>query len=292
MTLRLVPRYLIAVSILMLACVLFGAQAYADMRIFDLQHRPAEVLADTVRNLVGDEAKIAVHRNTLVVRSTPAVINEVARLVAEYDKPMRMLRITVEQGMGREDRRQRASASGRLETGSATIGVPSRPRVGDASIFISTGDVNARLQGNDVSHYENRKASQFVSVLDGSPAIIRVGRSVPFTSQLRYYSRRHPRFVESIEYQRVDTGFEVLPEVFGGNVRLKINPFMAFLDQDSPNQIVFQEMASTVSIPLGAWYDLSDHMSTQNDLSREILGVGKQSVQDSNRVRIRVDKNP
>lgn len=275
--------------LLLTLLIVSGAPALADMRIFELEHRSATELANTVRALVGEEAKVAVHRNTLVVRSTPALINEVAQLVAAYDKPISMLRISVEQGRSVDNQRQRALASGNLQVGAVTLGAPPAP-VADTSVFVSTGDVNVRMQGNDVVRYENREVGQFVSVLDGSPATILVGRAVPFTSRLRFYSQSHSRFVESIEYQHVDTGFEVLPEVVGDHVRLQVRPFMAFLDATSPGQIVFQEMAATVKIPMGAWYDLSAHMSVQNSLSREILGIGNQSGSDLNYVRIRIEK--
>lgn len=292
MGLSKVQTILLAVVISISGCFLFEAPAFADMRIFELQHHPAAKIAETVRALIGEDARIAVHRNTLAVRSTPEVINEVAALIAYYDKPLSMLRITVEQGRDTEIYTQRGSASGQLQAGSVNVGIPSAPTLGDTSIFVTSGNAQVRMSGTGVVHDERRQVSQFVSVLDGSPALILIGRAIPFTSQLRYYSRQHPHFVESIEYQRVDTGFEVLPEVVGDQVRLQINPFMSFLDKTSPNQIVYQEMTSVLNIPLGSWSDLSAHLGKEGGLNLEILGAGTGAGSDSSHVRIRIDKAP
>ncbi len=59
-----------------------GSHASAEMRIFELQHQSGGELAEMVRTLVGREAKVAAHRNTLVVNASPAELDDVARLVA------------------------------------------------------------------------------------------------------------------------------------------------------------------------------------------------------------------
>lgn len=261
----------------------------AEMRIFTLQHRPAEELAKTVRSLLGEQAKVAVHRNTIVVRASSAEIEDVARLVEAFDKPLTMLRISIDQDYDVLTSGQSLSASGSIKSGPLTVKSFSRPGPEDSSVFMSTGDARVNLTGQAVSRSESRQASQFVSVLDGSPASITVGRAVPFTSQLRFYSRRHPHYVESVSYQRVDTGFNVTPYLQGDVVEAEIAPFMSFLDQDNPLQIVFFEAQTKVRIPLGSWYDLGRHMATHDDLSQEILSTGSESQTDSRRVRIRID---
>jgi len=264
--------------------------ASAEMRIFELQHRSAEELAGTVRSLMGDQAKVAVHGNTLVVRSSPADLDEIARLVASYDQPLNMLRITIEQGRTQDVRGRGAGVSARVQGEHGAVVMQDQFRVGDASIFMSTGDADVRLQGHDIARYESRQANQFVSVLEGYPASISVGRAVPFTSQLRYYSSRHPHFVDSVSYQRVDTGFEVRPTVQGTMVRLEVHPFMSFLDQAEPREIVFEEISTTVNIPFGSWYDLGSQLESQGGLNAEILGVDSSTGHVSHQVKVRIDR--
>jgi len=145
------------------------------------------------------------------------------------------------------------------------------------------------VRAQDTRRLEDRQVSQFMVVMEGSPARISVGNSVPFTSQMRRYCRQNPTYVESIDYHNVDTGFEVLPEVYGETVQLEIRPFMAFLNPQDTKEIIFHELTTKVRLPLGAWYDLGGQMSTKDGLSREILGFGSQSASSGNSIRVRVD---
>lgn len=284
------PKRGALIALFCLALLACSGRAYAEMRIFTLEHKPAAEIAEVVRALVSDGAKVATHRNTLVVNTSPAELEEIARLVAEYDQPVRMLRVTVEQSLRETSRSHDLGASGRISSGSVVIGAGQpRRQPGNGSIIIQNDQGRVRLQGQDRSVTESRSAQQFMVVMEGSPAVIRVGQRVPFTSELYFYSRRHPHFVEVVEYQNVDTGFEVLPVVQGDRVELEISPFMAFLDRDNPNRIVFHDLVTRVRVPLGAWYDLGGQVSTSDGLSREILRTGVQSGQEENSLRVRVD---
>ncbi len=289
MLLRFCLRSFTNIALIVFLGMVLPAMATADMRIFELQHRSSAELADIIRQLVSEDAKVAAHRNTLVVNASPAELDDVARLVASYDRQLQMLRITVEQGGRMTSSGRDISASGRLQSGSAQIDVQRHSGPTDSSVMVGTGNGQLLLSGRDERSLEQRHASQFMSVQEGSPASIRVGRAVPFTSQLRYYSRRHPHFVATVDYKDVDTGFVVLPEVQGGMVHLEIRPFMTFLDSKNPNRIVFRDLSSHVSVPLGSWLDLGGHLSSSNGLGREILGVGTEAGADTHRVRIRVD---
>lgn len=282
-------KYLLVLFMALALCVSAVAPALAEMRIFELQHRPASDLAETVRPLLSEQAKLAVHRNTLVVRGTTEELAEVASLVAAFDKPLAMLRISVEQGYQSQAAGRGLSASGSVSSGPVTVGVFNRGGRDNASIHTGRGDLDVVVRGSVAGRNQSRRASQFISVLDGSPATISVGRAVPFTSQLRYFSRRHPRYLESVSYQRVDTGFHVTPYLLGDAVDAEIQPYMAFVEQDKPLQIVFHELTTKVRIPVGSWYDLSRHMETQDDLSREILSVGSETGAESGEIRIRID---
>ena len=259
------------------------------MRVFELQHRPASGAAEMVRAVADDGTKVAAYGNTLVVNARPEELVEIARLVASYDRTRQMLRVTVDQG-GRFDGHSREiAATGRFREGSLGAKLTGPERQEGGSLIIASGRDRLKIHAQDEQRLEDRRVSQFMSVLEGSPARISVGRSVPFTSELLVYWRRHPAYVETIEYQNVDTGFEILPKVVNQSVELEIAPFMAFLDKQNPDQIVFHEMAATLQIPFGVWYDLGSQISAQGGLGREILGASEQSLQSQHSIRVRVD---
>lgn len=279
----------VLISLMLLFCLLSSVQVNAQMRVFELQHRPAEELAEMVRGLVDESTKVIAHRNTLMVNASPAELAQIVNLVAAYDRAQSMLRVSVDQGSYVDDRSRELKSSGRLHTGSVDVGLNETARGDGGSIYITSGRNQIHVNAQDRRQLENRQVSQFMTVMEGSAARISVGKSVPFSSQMRTYCRQHPAFVESIDYHNVDTGFEILPEVFGTEVQLEVRPFMAFLDTQNPNQIIFHELATTVRVPFGAWYDLGGQMGAQGGLSREILGGERHSRSTGNSIRVRVD---
>jgi type II secretory pathway component GspD/PulD (secretin) len=270
----------------------FPASVSAEMRLFELQYRPVGELAEMVRSLLGEEARIAAYRNTLVVNASPSALDEVARLVASYDRSKQMLRVTIEQGKTFSEHERAVSTSGRLQDDDSRIvfGPSGKKSSKDGStIIVDSGQNRLKLRGTDSRYRESRQVSQFVSVLEGEPALVSVGRAVPFTSQMLTYCRQHPGFVATTSYENVDTGFEVLPTLYNGMVEMEVRPFMAFLDRDNPQQIVFHELATKVNIPVGTWYELGGHVQTQDGLSREILGAGRGGAQNGSSVRVKVE---
>ena len=279
----------VATAIALLLGILCSSQATAEMRIFELQHRSARELAVMVQAFVDDGAKVVAHNNKLMVNASAAELDAVAELVVAYDRIQPMLRVTVKQENRLNDRNREVSTSGQLQGGSVVVGLNGPGRVDGGSIFVTSGDSRVNVRAQDTHRSEDRQISQFMVVMEGSPARISVGKSVPFTSQMRRYCRQNPTYVESIDYRNVDTGFEVLPEVYGKEVQLEIRPFMAFLNTQNSKEIIFHELSTKVRLPLGIWYDLGGQMSTKDGLSREILGFGSQSSTSGNSIRVRVD---
>jgi type II secretory pathway component GspD/PulD (secretin) len=270
----------------------FPEQASAEMRLFELQHRPVGELAEMVRSLLGEEARVTSYRNTLVVNASPSALDEVTRLVASYDLSKQMLRVTIEQGKTFSGHERGISTSGRLQNDDSRIvlGPSGNKSPEDGStIIVDSGRNRLKVRSTDSLFRENRQVSQFVSVLEGEPALVSVGRAVPFTSQMLTYCRQHPGFIATISYENVDTGFEVLSTLYNGIVEMEVRPFMSFLDPDNPQQIVFHELGTKVNVPVGAWYELGGHVQAQDGLSREILGAGRGGAQNGSSVRVKVE---
>ena len=115
----MIVRYLLQLFLVLFfvlfAGAVFPASVSAEMRLFELQHRPVAELAEIVRSLLGDEARIAAYRNTLVVNASPDALDEVARLIASYDRSKQMLRVIIDQGKAFSGQERAVSASGRTQ---------------------------------------------------------------------------------------------------------------------------------------------------------------------------------
>ncbi len=282
----LLPVYVI---LFLLICASIG---FSASRVFDLKYRPASEVAETVREILEPGSKVVAVDHALLVEASSEELDLVETLIERMDQKPHMLRVFVDQGRSDQQETSVVGGSGRFESGSTQIRigrdhVPADRGVGNVIIDGEHGHVN--LSAQQQSLRQSRQVSQYLVVLEGHPARIVVGQSVPFTAQLRSACRRHGYLIENIEYQNIDTGFEVVPDLYGKQVHLVIRPFMAFLDSSSPREIVFQELATQVRIPVGTWYDLAGSELRQNDLIREILASGHQGRGVESLIRVKVD---
>jgi len=277
----------------LLGCFL-AAGAWAETRIFELSYRRAAEVAEIVRSVLGEDAKVTAVDRSLIVNAAPHELSAAAELIKRFDRPPRMLRVIVSQERTQADTGSRLGASGRVSSGAATvvIGRPDAPPRGGAAVILGDGGDRLRIAADAGSRRESYSAEQFVVTLEGSPARVSVGKRIPFAEQWLVLARRHARVVESVHYESVDTGFEVQPELYGEMVQLAIRPYMAFQDQVRPYEIQFQELTTRVNVPLGQWFDLGGTMANQDEVSREILGTAKRSGESSGQVRVRVELQP
>lgn len=274
-----------------MVCLATGA--VAETRIFELNHRHASEVAEAVRTVLGEGARVTAVDRSLVVNAGPRQLAAVAELIGQLDRPPKMLRIYVAQGLAQAGQGAGVDAAGRVSVGSSTvvIGRPDSPQRGGTSIFTG-GENRLRIGAESFSHRESRNVEQFVVTLEGNPARISVGQRLPFTEHWLLLARRHAQLVESVRYESVDTGFEVQPELAGELVQLSIRPYLAFQDPRRPREIRFQELVTRVNVPLGQWFDLAGTMAGRDEVSREILGAGGQGVVETGSVRVRVELQP
>jgi hypothetical protein len=269
---------------------LSAAFALAEPRIFHLQNRPAADIVETVRTVLGSDAKVVAADDRLFVNATPSELAAVTELLGVLDRPPAMLRISVAQNHDVSAGEVQIGTSGSVSIGSSTvvIGRPDTPLRGRR---YDDRD-HLRIGASSSHHQEYRRAEQFIVTLEGHPARISVGRRIPFTERWLVLAHRHAHVVETIRYESVDTGFEVQPDLLGAQVQLHIYPFMAFQNPQQPCEIQFQELTTTVRIPLGEWYDLGGTMAGRDEVSREILGSGNDGEGRGGFVRIKVELQP
>ena len=240
-----------------------------ERQTFTLRHRPAAELVEPLRDLLGPSARVAAFNETLVVVAPAADLALAADLVARFDQPRRMLRIHVDQDLAR--------------TGDA-LSID-----GSARVRLPGGPGRARLDATATERWHEQRVSQFLLVLNGEAARIAVGRSIPVTQRYLALCRRYGYLIETVEYHSVTTGFEVRPELLEEQVRLEMVPYMAFLADSQAREVVFQELATRVRVPLDRWYELGGHLADQDEVSRTILGAGEEKRQTRSTVRVLVE---
>lgn len=261
-----------------MVCICSMAWAEEQLRIISLQHRLAEEVLPSVQQLVGPGGVASAVGNKLLVRTTPERLAQVEQVVAMLDVERKPLRITVSRNRQQQDVSRNLGVTGTVRRGDVAVRVPDRYGRASSGVGVEMGQRDLTV---------GERASEFIRVLDGGRGVISVGQSIPYTERWVMLTRRYISSQETVRFHDVTTGFSVHPQLIGDEVELEIAPRMAAL---SGGVIEFQELATTVRIPLGEWLDLGGTMQARDEVSREILSGGTSETRGGSQLWIRVEQ--
>jgi type II secretory pathway component GspD/PulD (secretin) len=263
---RLIISCVLALALTCLA----GTSLAAEVAVIKVNYRSASEILPQVQNLLSPEGKASVdtRTNSLIVVDTKESLAKIESFVASMDKLAEQVKVRFrfqEQGVSKD---RDISASGRVsgEHGSVAIG-------GDRG-----EGVHVRARDSVVNRRGNTES--FISVMSGSSAYLWVGKEVPFTERWVYFTRRYAHIVETVNFQRVETGFEVLPIVAGNNVQIEIIPRISSLERGG-RVVRFTEAATTLTVPKGQWVTFGGSSEQSNEVFRDILSYGSSSTNSS-----------
>ncbi len=269
-------------SVLLLVLV-FSGIALADqtrIELVPLKHRTAEEVIPLLRPLVGSEGGLSGTGYQLILRTTPENLAQIREILKTIDTAPRRLRIIVRQDVDIDRSGADASASGQVIIQRTPAG--NTPEVqGGADVSIRSSQAN-----------EDTTATQQLMVLEGSPAFIQVGQSVPMAERHVDRYGRHVQAYDSVQYRDVTTGFYVLPRIRGDQVTLEISPHRQALNPRGGGRVDVQEMHTTVSARLGDWIDLGGIAEQQNQQGSGILYSTRDARSDRRRVLVKVEEVP
>lgn len=248
-----------------------------EFRMITLKHRFAEDILPIVQPMVGESGTANAMDNHLIIRTTPDRMAAIEQVVAQFDVAHRNIRIEIshENNMQMEGSRATISGRGRIDNGEIVIG-DRPPRRSGANVEI--GKSSSQI---------SQRGGEFVTVMDGADAFIRVGQSVPYTQQWAVFTQRYAHIGQATEFRDITTGFAVRPRYIGDEVEIEIAPRIARLN--SSGFIDFEELATTVRLRPGEWLDLGGTMSARDEVSRAILSSGSASASESTALMIRVN---
>lgn len=268
-------------KLLCVLCAVFmcgAAWAETQFKIITLRHRFAQDLLPAVQPLVGEDGSVSAIDNHLLVEASAERMAAIEQIVATLDTERKTLRIEISRSRTSRDVSRQAGVAGSIRRGDVGIVLP-RP---DGRVVEGVAvDLDRR------EHAVNERASEFVSVLEGARAVIGVGQSVPFTEQWLVLTRRYVRLQQTVQYHDISTGFSVLPQRIGNEIELVVAPRIAHLAGDGV--IDFQELATTVRLTPGQWFDLGGAMQSHDDVSRAILAHGARHGEEGSQLWVLVE---
>ena len=266
-----------------LAAALLPVLVYAgggELKIITLQHQFPQEILPTVQSMVGEGGTASAVQNNLLIRTTPERMSQIEQVIATLDVEKSNLRITVSHDSSLRSQSQRFGASGTLRSGDVAVRIPpggSRGRQQDGL------QLDMDEQQSDI----NQRGSEFITVLEGERAFIRVGQSVPFTSQWMQLTQRYRVIQSATEYRDITTGFAVRPRLIGNQVELEITPRISQLNSSGITD--FQQLSTVVRVVRGQWLDLGGTMQSRDEVSRVILSRSSGGQSGENSLMIRVD---
>ena len=268
-----------------MACLVFSylqfpvnAFAANEFKIIDLQHSFAEDILPMIQPLVGSDGTATGMQNHLIIRTSTEKMLEIEQLISTLDVARQNLKITVSHQNNLQTNDDRFSINGRKHIGNITIGTQKFPRntADGVALDIESQQSNTQSSGN-----------QFINVLDGQQAFIRVGQSVPYTQEWVMLTQRYISMQKTTEFRDITTGFSVRPRSIGNQIELEITPRIAKLNQNQ--YIDFEELSTVVRVNRGEWLDLGSTMQQKDEVSRAILSKQNNGRSQENALSIRVD---
>ncbi len=201
------------------------------------------------------------------------------------------MRISVKQDGQDTVDRQDLSLSGVISSGDVTVTSGNRrsPRGG----ITVTGDDEGNsvsIRALDLNNDEIDNNLFTVTTLDGQPAYIQTGQSVPIPSQNTIVTHNGVIVQDTLEYRDVTSGFYVLPRLTGDSVTLLIAPQLSKVNQGNNLSFDIQQVETTVNGKLGQWMEIGGIDQSSQDNRSIILGSSKRTRQERHTVLIKVDE--
>ncbi|MFC1813207.1 secretin N-terminal domain-containing protein [Thermodesulfobacteriota bacterium] len=264
------PRITLFFCLLIIISAMPGV-CRADFDIIPVHYRKASEVLPAVKNMLSPEGRVTfdVRTNSLVVTDTSEKIKIVKAFLAKFDTPVQQVRIRVRFNEMLSSRDRSASASGSVSGDEWKVSTGRRTKDG----------VEVRI--DDKNKDQRRTSEHFVITTSGSPAYILTGKEIPYRQKWTYLCRRYAVCTaDTVVFQSIETGMEVLPIIIGNRANIEITPRISDLASDVGQGIIrFSEASTQLSVPLGQWVDIGGTDNTSNEVIREILagGTGQQS---------------
>ena len=259
-----------------LALLMCSVAAHAsEFKIFSLQHRFASDLVPVVSPMVSEPGTVSAINNQLIVRTDSATMRAVEAIVERLDIARVNRKVSFKFNQDTQSQYANTEASGNVRVGKVTIGNNRRASPNSGRVDIERH-----------STQQQRNSSQFLNVLDGENAFIRVGQQVPYTQEWVTYTRRYTQVQTTTDWQDISTGFAVRPNTLGNQVELVITPRISSLNGQT---IDFAELNTVVRVNLGEWVNLGGTLQQNDEVSRKILGIASHQSTDNRDFWVKVD---
>lgn len=262
----------------------------ADMQIqtIQLQGRTAEEIIPILQPMLAPGGSLSGTGYKLIVRSTPENIGQLRALLAEIDSPPEQLLIFVSDDVSVLD-------ASRQHAGRITINKDGNTvSIGNASQVAAAGEARlekegVKIEGQASQRYQTRRepVMQQVRVTEGLWASIQFGQAIPYASRSL---NPDGTVTETVTFQPVTSGFQVLPRIQGDTVTLSIRPQRQSAGGQTGGAYDTSAVDTTVRVQLGEWVELGGSNQTTTSYSG-VPGSARQSHSgEQQRIFVKIER--
>lgn len=238
------------------------------LEILQLRHRPAEQLLPVLQPLLAGGGTLSGSGFQLIVRTTPANLEQLRQVIASLDRAQRQLLISVRQDFG---------------------GVARGGGVG-GQIVLAPGASAARGSVFERSGTAQDNVSQQLRVQEGNQAYISSGESTLVQQRSVTRTVNGVIVTETALPRDFNTGFYVTPRVNGDTVFLEIGAQRDTRADLGPGSANTNRVVSTISGRLGEWIELAGVNQSQSADTRGLLSRSSDAGAQERRVYVRVEE--
>ena len=261
-----------------------------QLEVIPLQNRMVDDVIPIIRPLVAPGGTITGMNNQLIVKTTPSNLAEIKQILNRIDHAPRKLMITVKQNIGGNSHLREDSLTG--EYVSDNVQINTGHNHSNEGLSISAGDKNSNLQYrtlNSTARADDRNTFK-VQALEGRPAFINQGQSIPVDSSTAYVTKHGVVVNQSTDYYETRSGFYVLPRLNGNQVTLLVATDLSSVHTGSHPTADVQGVETTVTGRLGQWMELGGIDQSFNHGTRQNFSSSSVRGQELSTVLIKVDE--
>jgi len=265
------------------------ANAELEIETIQLQHRTSTEIIPVLQPFIKQGGMLTGTGYKLIIKSTPENIEEVKRLLADIDSSLKQVLITVALAHQLEQLQQAEQSQLQVQAGDVNVSVGSTPQTNPApgaAVSIDTGKIKYDTRRYQTQQRTAAPSLQQMKVVEGSWATIRSGQSIPIATRSR---NPDGTVTETLTYQHVMSGFEVLPRVNKDHVTLMIRPQKASLGAQGGGLVDIQSMETTVSGKLGEWLSLGGSTTLNNTDTSGILHSTRTRESQHDQIWVKVE---
>ena len=279
--------------LLLLMCIAVRADLLV-MEVVPLKHRLANDLLPTLRELVAEGGTVTGLNNQIIIRSTPANLADLKKVLNGLDVRQQQLRITVRQNVQDASQQAADQLAARLRAGDAEIaaGQGGPGDAAGAAIRYQGEQLGASVESYRTHDRVDRASTHFVLAIEGTPAYIATGQALPLPASSALITPYGANVQESLEYRNVGSGVYVTPRLAGDEVSLEISPYSEQLSRQGGGMIAERSVNTVVRGRLGEWLPLGGASSASHDANSSTLTRTDNHDQQAYDVWVKVEVAP